>query len=48
MPYILNTPADQRAMLEAIGVNSIEELFSQIPAELRLNRAGNSAGADGN
>jgi glycine dehydrogenase subunit 1 len=26
-------------MLEAIGVNSIDELFSQIPAELRLNRA---------
>jgi glycine dehydrogenase subunit 1 len=38
MAYILNTPADQRAMLEAIGVSSIDELFAQIPAELRLNR----------
>ncbi len=39
MSYILNTPADQRAMLEAIGVSSIKELFAQIPAELLLNRA---------
>ncbi|HTQ39370.1 MAG TPA: aminomethyl-transferring glycine dehydrogenase subunit GcvPA [Pirellulales bacterium] len=38
MSYILNTPADQQAMLEAIGVKSIDELFAQIPAELRLNR----------
>jgi glycine dehydrogenase subunit 1 len=38
MAYILNTPADQRAMLDAIGVGSIEELFAQIPADLRLNR----------
>src|SRR3954452_4574422 len=39
MSYILNTPADQKAMLEAIGVKSLDELFAQIPAELRLNRA---------
>jgi glycine dehydrogenase subunit 1 len=38
MPYILNTPADQQAMLAAIGVKSIDELLAQIPAELRLNR----------
>lgn len=38
MSYILNTPADQRAMLEAIGIGSLEQLFEQIPAELRLNR----------
>src|SRR5579871_2559900 len=38
MSYILNTPADQQAMLEAIGVNSIDDLFAQIPAELRLAR----------
>jgi len=36
MSYILNTPADQQAMLAAIGVRSIDELFSQVPAELRL------------
>ena len=38
MAYILNTPEDQRAMLEAIGVASIDELFAQIPPELRLRR----------
>ena len=38
MSYVLNTPEDQRAMLAAIGVSSIEELFSKIPPQLRLNR----------
>ena len=38
MPYFYNTPADQQAMLAAIGVTSIEELFAQVPAELRLGR----------
>src|SRR5262249_25980241 len=38
MSYILNTPADQQAMLAAIGVNSIDELFAQIPADLKLKR----------
>lgn len=36
MSYILNTPDDQRAMLEAIGLKSLEELFAQVPAELLL------------
>ncbi len=38
MPYFYNTPADQQAMLAAIGVSSIDELFAQVPAELRLGR----------
>ena len=38
MPYLYNTPEDQRAMLEAIGAGSLEELFAMIPAELRLQR----------
>ncbi len=38
MGYILNTPEDQRAMLAAIGVASLEELFAQIPPELRMRR----------
>jgi len=38
MPYIPNTIADQQAMLEAIGVASLEELFAMVPAELRLSR----------
>jgi glycine dehydrogenase subunit 1 len=36
--YILNTPADQQAMLERIGVRSIEELFEQVPREVCLQR----------
>jgi len=39
MPYIANTPDDQRAMLESIGVGSIDELFAAVPSELRLGRA---------
>jgi glycine dehydrogenase subunit 1 len=38
MPYLLNTAEDRQAMLEAIGVDSIDELFSQIPSQLRLDR----------
>jgi glycine dehydrogenase subunit 1 len=38
MPYFYNTSADQQAMLAAIGVSSIEELFAQVPAELRRAR----------
>ena len=36
--YLLNTPDDQKAMLARIGVKSVEDLFSPIPADLRLNR----------
>lgn len=36
-PYIPNSaPATKQAMLEVIGVHSIEELFASIPAGLRL------------
>ncbi len=38
MPYIPNTDEDRQAMLEAIGVGSIDELFEMIPAELHLGR----------
>ncbi len=38
MSYLLNTDADQKAMLEKIGVKSIEELFHGIPPSLRLQR----------
>ena len=37
--YIPNTEADRRAMLDAIGVASIDELFSDIPAQVRLAKA---------
>ena len=38
MPYSLNTPDDQQAMLRAIGAGSLEELFAMVPAEMRLGR----------
>jgi len=38
MPYLPNTTAEQEEMLAAIGAESIDELFSSIPAELRLDR----------
>ena len=36
--YTSATDEDRRAMLEAIGVGSIEELFDDIPEALRLGR----------
>ncbi len=39
MSYVLNTPEDQKAMLVAIGVASVEDLFANIPAALRFGRA---------
>ncbi len=36
--YTPTTPADRAEMLEAIGVASVDELFEQIPEEVRLGR----------
>ena len=38
VPYLFNTPEQQRQMLETIGVSSIEELFDILPPEVRLQR----------
>jgi len=38
LSYVLNTPEDQRAMLERIGAPSVADLFRNIPPSLRLNR----------
>lgn len=38
MPYVPHTDAEIKAMLRAIGVNSVEELFNVIPEELRLKK----------
>jgi len=38
MRYIPNTDADCRAMLQAIGVRSVEELFADVPPAVRLKR----------
>jgi glycine dehydrogenase subunit 1 len=34
MPYVPHTEADKQAMLDVIGVSSIEELFDAVPAQL--------------
>src|SRR5579863_3102686 len=36
MPYIPHTEADRQAMLATIGASSIEELFREIPENLRV------------
>ena len=36
MPFIPHTQADADAMLKAIGVDEIEDLFAEIPGELKL------------
>src|SRR5208337_2477332 len=38
MRYLPKSPADRAAMLQAIGIRSVDELFSPIPAEYRLKR----------
>src|ERR1700758_4719598 len=38
-PYLPQTPGDQAAMLQSIGVASIDELFEPIPEALRLKKA---------
>lgn len=37
MRYIPNSPGERRSMLEDIGLERIEDLFDQIPEQLRLN-----------
>ena len=39
MSYLALTDADREAMLETIGVSSVEELFADLPAGVRLDRA---------
>src|SRR5437764_13384627 len=36
--YTSATDADRRAMLDAIGAGSVDELFAEIPADVRLDR----------
>ncbi|MFM7862749.1 MAG: aminomethyl-transferring glycine dehydrogenase subunit GcvPA [Planctomycetaceae bacterium] len=38
MAYLFDTPEQRQRMLEAIGAASVDELFEQIPRELRLGR----------
>jgi len=34
--YIPHTPEDKQKMLEALGVKSVDELFKDIPKEVRM------------
>jgi glycine dehydrogenase subunit 1 len=36
--YLFNTAEQQRQMLDAIGIASLDDLYSNIPADLRLDR----------
>ncbi|MFC1748412.1 aminomethyl-transferring glycine dehydrogenase subunit GcvPA [Pseudomonadota bacterium] len=36
MPFIPHTKQDEKEMFDAIGINSVEDLFDEIPAELRI------------
>ena len=47
MPFIPHTRADTDAMLEAIGVGAIDDLFAEIPAELKLQALEGIPGAIG-
>ncbi|RMG03007.1 MAG: aminomethyl-transferring glycine dehydrogenase subunit GcvPA [Planctomycetota bacterium] len=38
MAYIPHTDEDVRAMLDAIGIESIDELFASLPSDIRLKR----------
>jgi glycine dehydrogenase subunit 1 len=38
MSFLSLTDADREAMLEAIGVDSVADLFAEIPADVRLDR----------
>jgi glycine cleavage system P protein (glycine dehydrogenase) subunit 1 len=38
MRYLPKSPADRKAMLKAIGARSVDDLFSPIPEECRLER----------
>jgi len=44
MPYGPHTLADRERMLEAIGITSVDELFDDIPANLRASRLDLPAG----
>jgi glycine dehydrogenase subunit 1 len=36
IPYIPHTDEDRRRMLQSIGLQSIEELFNDIPKAIRI------------
>jgi len=45
MPFIPHTEKDTREMLQTIGVNSIDDLFDEIPTELKIDQLEHVPGA---
>ena len=39
MNYVPNTPEEQQAMLEHLGLSSMEDLLTPVPEEVRLRRS---------
>jgi glycine dehydrogenase subunit 1 len=37
-PYIPNTQEDEKEMLQSMGLNSVDQLFEDIPQDVKLNR----------
>ncbi|OLS02105.1 aminomethyl-transferring glycine dehydrogenase subunit GcvPA [Tissierella creatinophila] len=37
-PYIPHTPEDEKIMLDSIGVNSVDDLFADIPKDVAFNK----------
>ena len=37
-PYIPCTPEDEKYMLDCLGLTSVEELFTDIPEQIRLKK----------
>ena len=38
-PYIPHTPEDEKIMLDSIGVDSVDDLFADIPKDIAFNKA---------
>ncbi|MGN1260934.1 MAG: glycine dehydrogenase, partial [Alloprevotella sp.] len=38
MKYLPHTPSDLEEMLRVIGVQSLDELYAEVPEELKLKR----------
>ena len=37
-PYIPHTPEDEKIMMDSIGINSVDELFADIPKDVAFNK----------
>ncbi len=44
--WISNEPGEEAALLQALGISSVDELFSDVPKKARIGRLGIAAGRD--